>query len=77
MANSVIGSTSEYTTDVTPTMSQPSNIQFELLVHPNTALLSMSLTLFTFSLAYYLKGLRNKKVLGRTVRMTVTYDSEV
>lgn len=34
---------------------------------PNTALFSMTLTLFTFVVAYALKGLRNKKLLGRTV----------
>ena len=34
---------------------------------PNTALLTFMLTLFTFVIAYMLKGLRNKKVLGRTV----------
>ena len=37
------------------------------MVQPNTALLTMTLTVFTFVLAYYLKGLRNKKLLGRTV----------
>lgn len=34
---------------------------------PNTALLTLMLILFTFIIAYTLKGLRNKKLLGRTV----------
>lgn len=46
------------------------------MVQPNTALLTMTLTVFTFVLAYYLKGLRNKKLLGRTVSRTlVSLDS--
>lgn len=43
----------------------------EQYMQPNTALLTMSLTLFTFVVAYALKGLRNKKLLGRTVSSPV------
>lgn len=42
----------------------------EDFMQPNTALLTMTLTLFTFVLAYAFKGLRNKKLLGRTVSGT-------
>jgi len=43
----------------------------EAATKPNTALFTMSITLFTFTLAYLLKGLRNKKVLGRTVSLAI------
>lgn len=55
------------TLNVTGNATTDSSLEFELLVHPNTALLSMTLTLFTFCMAYYFKTLRNKKILGRTV----------
>ncbi len=38
-----------------------------VLNQPNTALLSLILTISTFVLAYVLKDFRNKKFLGRTV----------
>lgn len=40
---------------------------YDSLAQPNTALLTMTFTVFTFVFAYFLKGMRNKKVLGRTV----------
>ncbi|XP_067929937.1 band 3 anion transport protein-like [Watersipora subatra] len=63
-----IGPYNDSTVSPNGTVTVPSIIDIDLLVQPNTALLSMTLTLATFALAYYFKGLRNAKILGRTVR---------
>lgn len=62
-----IGPYNDSTVSPNGTVTVPSIIDIDLLVQPNTALLSMTLTLATFALAYYFKGLRNAKILGRTV----------
>ena len=43
-------------------------VSAELTAQPNTALLSLMLTLGTFTIAYFLKIFRNGKHLGRTAR---------
>ena len=63
LAASINGSTNASGLDA----ARPTTVPVEFLVQPNTALLSMTLTLFTFALAYYFKGLRNAQILGRTV----------
>ena len=60
--------TSSTTTDATANLSTTTYV-YEDVHRPNTALLTTMLTLFTFVIAYALKGLRNKKVLGRTVSL--------
>lgn len=62
-----LGPDSNATLSVSVNGSGAITIPAALLVQPNTALLSMMLTLFTFAMAYYFKGLRNEKILGRTV----------
>ncbi|XP_025113828.1 band 3 anion transport protein-like isoform X2 [Pomacea canaliculata] len=61
-------SVSDYAYNDTMFRDFPKHSHDEMLPQPNTALLSLILTLGTFLIAYFLRIFRNSKFLGRSVR---------